>query len=103
MPRYSYHSGQINTISMFARGSEFACENMGMRANPSALLILLLAAFVSGACQTEHQRQAERRREEQDRNSAAFKAGQAAHKIASEAAKAGAAAARKLDESARKA
>jgi hypothetical protein len=76
---------------------------MFMRANPSALIGLILVGGLLCACQTESQREAERRRVEQDRNSAAFKAGQAAHQIAKEAAKVGAAAARKLDESARKA
>jgi hypothetical protein len=74
-----------------------------MRANPAALVLLIVVAVLSNACQSEGEREAERRRLEQDRNSAAFKAGQAAHEIAKEAAKAGAAAARKLDESARKA
>ncbi len=63
-------------------------------------LVLLL---IASACQTDSQREAERHREEQVRNSAAFKAGEAAHRIANEAERATAAAARKLDESARKA
>lgn len=67
-----------------------------------ASIALLFALFFSG-CHTESQRQAERRREEQDRNSAAFKAGEAAHRAADEAARIAAAAGRKLDEGARKA
>jgi hypothetical protein len=62
---------------------------------------LVFAAFLMcSACQTESQREAQRRREEADRNSAAFKAGEAAHRIANEAGKVAAAAGRKLDEGA---
>src|SRR4051812_38382761 len=73
-----------------------------MRAT-SALIVWLLIAIWSVSCQTQSQRDAERLRQERDRNSAAFKAGQAAHKIANEAEKLGAEASRKLGESARKA
>ena len=66
----------------------------------SCLTVTLLAV---GGCDTASRREAERRREEQDRNSPAFRAGAAAHEIAKEADRAAAAAARKLDESARKA
>ena len=65
--------------------------------------MLIVVTVLSCACQSEGEREAERRRLEQDRNAAAFKAGQVAHEIAREAARVGAAAARKLDESARKA
>ena len=54
-------------------------------------------------CQSAQQREAERRREVEDRNSPAYKAGEAAHKIAREAENAASAAGRKLQESARKA
>ena len=64
---------------------------------------LLLALLSSWGCQSESQRDADRRRAEQDINSAAYKAGEAAHKLAREAEKSGAEAARKIDESARKA
>jgi len=74
-----------------------------MNANLRVLVPLITLALFTCACRTEGERQAERRREEQDRNSAAFKAGEAAHQVAREAEKAGAAAARELDESAKKA
>jgi hypothetical protein len=64
---------------------------------------VLAACFLVAGCKSEQQREAERRRMEQDRNSAAFKAGQKAHQIAKGAEKAAAAAGRKLEESARKA
>ena len=64
---------------------------------------LTVVAVISTGCQSQSQREAERRREEQDRSSAAFRAGEAAHKIAKEAERAAAAAGRKLDDSARKA
>jgi len=67
------------------------------------LCTLTVAAVISTGCQSQSQREAERRREEQDRSSAAFRAGEAAHKIAKEAERAAAAAGRKLDDSARKA
>jgi hypothetical protein len=74
--------------------------------SPAAILIVILCAAGSG-CQSERareaQREAEQRRVQTDRNSAAFKAGQAAHEIARKAEQAAAAAGRKLDESARKA
>jgi hypothetical protein len=74
-----------------------------MQVNPVTVAALILVAIIPAACQNQREREAESRREEQDRSSAAFKAGQAAHKFAKEAEKVGAAAARKLDESARKA
>jgi HPt (histidine-containing phosphotransfer) domain-containing protein len=73
-----------------------------MRTNSASIALLIMAGLFC-ACQSSGQREAERRREEQDRNSAAFKAGEAAHKIANEAEKLGADAGRKLDESAHKA
>ncbi|MBV9771408.1 MAG: hypothetical protein JOZ32_17690 [Bryobacterales bacterium] len=71
-----------------------------MRCVAGLLMILAL-----GACSgpTEREREAQREREQRDRNSAAFKAGEAAHEIAKQAAKAAAIAERKLEESARKA
>lgn len=65
--------------------------------------ILAIAAGLLSACQTERQREAERQREQQDQNSAAFRAGEAAHEIAKKAEKAAVAVGRKLDDSARKA
>jgi hypothetical protein len=67
------------------------------------LPMLLIAALLAAGCGTQGQRGAERQRVEQDAKSAAYKAGEAAHRIVREAEKASAAAARKLDESARKA
>jgi hypothetical protein len=67
------------------------------------LIALFITITVATGCDTGSRRDAERRREEQDRNSAAFRAGQAAHEVAREADKAAAEAARKLDESAREA
>ncbi len=66
-----------------------------------ALLILLTLS----ACfrPSEGERAVQREREERDRNSAAFKAGEVAHEIAKHAEKAAAIAERKLEESARKA
>lgn len=51
----------------------------------------------------EARREAERRKEQADQNSAAFRAGQAAHELARKAGHAAAVAGRELDESARKA
>lgn len=56
-----------------------------------------------GACSHPSDREAQREREERDRNSAAFKVGEAAHEIAKHAEKTAAAAERQLQESARKA
>jgi hypothetical protein len=56
-----------------------------------------------GACSHRGEREAQREREERDRNSAAFKVGEAAHEIAEHAAKTAAAAERQLRENARKA
>ena len=74
-----------------------------MRANWLALVALTTLALITGGCQSEQQRESERRRVEQDSNSAAFKAGQAAHKIATEAEQAAEVARRKLTEGVRKA
>jgi hypothetical protein len=60
----------------------------------------LLIILTLGACSN---RDAQREREERDRSSAAFKAGEAAHEIAKHAEKTAAAAERELKESARKA
>jgi hypothetical protein len=62
----------------------------------------VVVLFMS-ACQTQEQRDAERQRERQDPKSTAYKAGEAARRLATEAERASAAAARKLDDSARKA
>jgi hypothetical protein len=67
------------------------------------IVAVLAACFTSGSCQSEQEREAQRRREERDRNSAAFKAGEAAHEVARKAEAAAAAAGRKLDEDARQA
>ena len=71
-----------------------------------AAIAVVLCAVASG-CQSdrarEAQREAEQRRVQNDKDSPAFKAGQAAHEIARKTGEAAAAAARKLDESARKA
>ena len=76
------------------------------RMRPSRLMALaavgVVAVFVS-ACQTQQQRNAERERERQDAKSAAYRAGEALRRLATEAEKASAVAARKLDDSARKA
>lgn len=64
---------------------------------------MIAAALVTGACQSQQQRQAERRRVEQDRDSAAFKAGQAAHKVATATGKVAAAAGRRIGEGVKKA
>ena len=63
-----------------------------MRYRISLLMILTLSAC---SHPTERQREAQREREESDRNSAAFKVGEAAHEIAKHAEKAAAAAERK--------
>ena len=52
-----------------------------MRYVAGLLIILTLAA-----CSHRREREAQREREERDRNSAAFKAGEAAHEIAEQAA-----------------
>lgn len=68
---------------------------------------LLLAAsglaLCCGSCQQGPHRLAEERREPQDRNSPAFKAGETAHEIANGAERAARTAAHKIDESAKKA
>ncbi|MDP9169374.1 MAG: hypothetical protein M3N54_02040 [Acidobacteriota bacterium] len=74
-----------------------------MRVNPWGLVTCVALAILSAGCQSESQREAERRRADQDRGSAAFKVGQAAHTIARKAETVAATAGRKLDESARKA
>jgi hypothetical protein len=71
-----------------------------MRCVSGLLIILTLAAC---SHRSESERNAQRERDERDRNSAAFKAGEAAHEIAERAAKTAAAAERELKESARKA
>ena len=81
----------------------FACLKTGMRGTRVKTAVLIVAALTAMGCQTESQREAERRREEQDRGSAAFRAGEVAHRAADEAARLAAAAGRKLDEGARKA
>ena len=64
-----------------------------------------LLIILTSACShpSEQPREAQREREERDRNSAAFKVGETAHEIAKQAEKAAAVAGRKLEESARKA
>jgi hypothetical protein len=76
---------------------------MGIVRVKLSFVALIAAAAVSGACQSEREREAERSRVERDRGSAAFKAGQAAHKLANGAAKVAEAAGRKLDNAAGKA
>jgi hypothetical protein len=71
-----------------------------MRCQAGLLIIMTLSAC---SHPSEQHRRAEREREEQDRGSAAFKAGEAAHEIAKQAEKTAAAAERKLEEGARKA
>jgi hypothetical protein len=73
---------------------------MRMRCVVGLLLIVTLSAC---SHPTERERDAQRAREESDRNSAAFKVGEAAHEIAKHAEKTAAAAERELEESARKA
>jgi hypothetical protein len=65
----------------------------------------LFIILTLGGCshRGEREREAQREREESDRNSAAFKVGEAAHEIAKHAEKTAAAAERKLEDSARKA
>jgi hypothetical protein len=68
-------------------------------------LVSLLVIVSLSACsyRSDRERTAQREREESDRNSAAFKAGEVAHEIAKHAENTAAAAGRKLEESARKA
>lgn len=70
---------------------------------PALLLAVSIPALFCGSCQPGPHRTAEERHEPADRNSPAFKAGEAAHEIADGAAKAARTAARKLDEGAEKA
>jgi hypothetical protein len=72
--------------------------------------LFILAAWIglaTTACTSardrEAQREAEYRREQTDRNSAAYRAGEAAHELTRKAEHAATVAGRKLDESARKA
>jgi hypothetical protein len=74
-----------------------------MRASGLAVFAATLVAIFLPGCQTQQQRDAERERARQDVKSAAYKAGEAARRIATEAEKASADAARKLNEGARKA
>jgi uncharacterized lipoprotein len=65
---------------------------------------LLIILTISGCShRSEQEREAQHEREERDRNSAAFKVGEAAHEVAKQAEKAAALAERKLQENARKA
>ena len=79
-------------------GANSYIESMGCRIG---LLIVLALSVACGP--SEREREARHQREEQDRNSAAFKIGEAAHELAKHAEKAAAIAGRKLDEGARKA
>jgi hypothetical protein len=72
------------------------CRNMRLAAGLAIILTL-------SSCSHRSEREAQREREERDRNSAAFKVGEAAHEIAKHAEKTAAAAERELQESARKA
>jgi|HubBroStandDraft_6_1064221.scaffolds.fasta_scaffold1375070_1 hypothetical protein len=65
--------------------------------------LLILVTLSACSHPSEQQRRAERERDDRDRSSAAFKAGEAAHEIAKQAERTAAAAERKLEESARKA
>src|ERR1700723_2144927 len=60
------------------------------------LSLVLMTALLSIGCGTQAERDADRRRAEQDAQSAAYKAGEAAHRIAREAEKEGAVAAREV-------
>ncbi len=66
---------------------------------------VLLLFFTLGACshRSEREREAQRQREQADRNSAAYRVGEAAHELAKHAERTAAAAGRQLQESARKA
>ena len=74
---------------------------MRTRAN----LLMIVAAIAMTACSDSGKtnRDAQRERERKDRDSVAFKAGEAAHEIAKHAEKAAATAARELDQGVRKA
>ena len=74
---------------------------MRIRAN----LLMIVAAIGMTACSDfgKTNRDAQRERELKDRDSVAFKAGEAAHEIAKHAEKAAATAARELDQGVRKA
>jgi hypothetical protein len=67
--------------------------------------VILLIILIISACSRpgERERAAQREREQSDRNSAAFKLGEAAHEVAKHAERTAAAAERKLEEGARKA
>jgi hypothetical protein len=67
-----------------------------------ALIQVVLMVGVSG-CRSEHAREVKQERVERDRDSAAFRMGEAAHEAAKDAGRAAAVAARKLDEDARRA
>jgi hypothetical protein len=75
-----------------------------MKLTFAALGVTWGLALLCGGCREEPHRTAEeQRRDPPDRNSAAFKAGEAAHQIANEAERAARTAARKLDEGAERA
>jgi hypothetical protein len=80
-----------------------------MLLRPKALFVVATAglSLATIACTSardrEAQREAEYRREQNDRNSAAFRAGEAARELTRKAEHAAAVAGRQLDESARKA
>jgi hypothetical protein len=78
-----------------------------MRIHAAPALATLAVCLALGGCKSEEQRRAEReaqyRREQADRGSPAYKAGQAAHELARKAEHAAAVAGRELNESARKA
>jgi len=73
---------------------------MKIRCRVGFVIILTLSAC---SHPSEQRRRVEREQEERDRNSAAFKAGEAAHEIAKQAERTAAAAERKLEEGAHKA
>jgi hypothetical protein len=70
-----------------------------------AALIVLVVLMMGGCWRSDHSRKeaGSRGATPEDKNSAAFKAGKMAHKLANETGKAAAAAGRKLQESAHKA
>lgn len=68
-----------------------------------ALALLMIFSLSACSHRDERQREAERERKQTDQNSAAFKAGEAAHEMAKHAEKTAAEAAHALQDGARKA
>jgi hypothetical protein len=99
----TFYIGNVILLQTLRLPGEPIAGKMGIVRVKLSFVALIAAAAVSGACQSEREREAERSRVERDRGSAAFKAGQAAHKLANGAAKVAEAAGRKLDNAAGKA